>query len=74
MPVMEIAGATVTAAAAAVAKEAFDYNRENYMFDMGLRFQRFNVGYRDPANIHHHRPGGQIPEDFRHRVVYTTCP
>mmetsp|Transcript_20784 Transcript_20784/g.44376 ORF Transcript_20784/g.44376 Transcript_20784/m.44376 type:complete len:780 (+) Transcript_20784:90-2429(+) len=41
--------ATLAAEAAiaggAIAKEAFAYNRENYMFDAGLRFGRFNTGY-----------------------------
>mmetsp|Transcript_27076 Transcript_27076/g.58967 ORF Transcript_27076/g.58967 Transcript_27076/m.58967 type:complete len:786 (-) Transcript_27076:78-2435(-) len=43
MPVIEAAEAA--AVAAGVAREAFAYNRENYMFDAGLRWARFNTGY-----------------------------
>jgi hypothetical protein len=38
-------GAEAAAGVAAVAKGAFNYNRENYFFDAGLRFARFNTGY-----------------------------
>lgn len=47
MTAMVGAGAAAAGAAAAVgggvAKEVFDYNRENYMFDSEMRFQRFTA-------------------------------
>lgn len=40
---MGVAGIGAGAAAAGAAKEVFDYNRENYMFDSEMRFQRFTA-------------------------------
>jgi len=46
MPLMAGAGAAAAASAASAAGVgAFGYNRANYMFDSGLRFQRYMAGY-----------------------------
>jgi len=42
---MAIPAAEVAAVGMATASAAFRYNRENYMFDQGLRWGRFTTGY-----------------------------
>lgn len=59
-----LAGAA--AAATAVTGEAFKYNRENYMFDNTLRFQRYATGYQMAIT-----QANQYREDIRDMTEFT---
>lgn len=65
---MATAAAATAATATAVAKGAFSYNRENYMFDQGLRFGRYTTGYSFAMG-----QAGQYREDIRDLAANTTC-
>eukprot|EP00443_Scrippsiella_acuminata_P014504 CAMPEP_0115250394 /NCGR_PEP_ID=MMETSP0270-20121206/43087_1 /TAXON_ID=71861 /ORGANISM="Scrippsiella trochoidea, Strain CCMP3099" /LENGTH=879 /DNA_ID=CAMNT_0002665773 /DNA_START=36 /DNA_END=2675 /DNA_ORIENTATION=+ len=63
---MALEGGAVGAAGAAVAAGAFSYNRGNYMYDAGLRFERFSSA-REYAN----QQAEQFRGDIRNLAALT---